>query len=95
MDVEQSAPMRQERLSEHLAYIEQHADRVLSAGPLKNENGVMVGSLFIYDTEEAAEAWRLLNQDPYASANIWRSCTMLKFQAAAGTWCGGLSWRQS
>ncbi len=95
MDVEESASIRQNNLSEHLSYIEQNLDRVLAAGPLTDEQGTRVGSLFIYDTDDEAEARQLLNSDPYALAHVWHSHTLLKFSAAAGTWCGGLSWRKS
>ena len=52
----------------------------------------MIGSLFIYNTENKQEAQQLLEQDPYYHVGIWQSIDLLSFQAAAGTWCGGLSW---
>lgn len=88
-----SAPARQRMLGAHLAYVEKHLDSILVAGPLKNRQGEMAGSAYIYDTEHEEAARRLLEQDPYYHAGIWASTELLYFQTAAGTWYGGLSWK--
>ena len=95
MDLGDKSALRQSELTDHLEYIEKYADKILAAGPLKNEQDAIVGSLLIFDTEAEAEARELLEQDPYYRAKVWQSATILKLQEAAGTWCGGVSWDKS
>lgn len=91
---EGSAALRKTKLAEHLRYIEQHAEKILVAGPVSNEQAAMTGSLFVYNTDDKQEAKQLLEEDPYYQAGIWQSTELASFTAAAGVWCGGLSWKK-
>lgn len=58
----------------HLAYLGQHKDKVIAAGPLQDEAGEgMIGSLIIMGFEEQAEADAFAAGDPYAKAGLFES----------------------
>lgn len=78
--------------ADHFAYIERILDRIAVAGPLKDPDGRFVGSILIYDVEDAAAARTLLENDPYFAAGIWEQPEIHAFTAAAGAWIGGKIW---
>ena len=85
--------LRQQTLSDHLAYIETVMDKVAVAGPMRTAAGTsIVGSCFIYHTEDRSEATRLLENDPYHKCGLYGQVEMLSFTVAAGTWIGGKTW---
>jgi uncharacterized protein len=76
----------------HFAYIATIADRIAVSGPIKDAEGVNIGSLLIYNVETAEEAQALLTADPYFHAGLWDRWTLNPFLAAAGDWVGGTIW---
>jgi uncharacterized protein YciI len=92
-DREKAQQLRNSLLQEHLAYIESIITQVQVAGPLKAIDQETYGSsCFIYTTETAEEALRLLSADPYYQAGIYKSSTMNVFLPKAGNWVGGRNW---
>lgn len=62
---------------DHVAYLEQHADRIFAAGPLLTEDGQgMVGSLLIVECADRAAADEFAAGDPYAKAGLFESVTI-------------------
>lgn len=89
----QDAPrLRQRELERHLAYIESIMDRVLIAGALRDEDGVMIGSCLIYDADSREQALSLLHEDPYFQAGVWSEVDCRQMRLAAGQWIGGRGW---
>ena len=85
--------LRQQTLGEHLAYIETVMDKIAVAGPTRAAvGGSIVGSCFIYHTDDEAEAARLLENDPYSRCGLYGQVEMVAFTGAAGTWVGGKTW---
>lgn len=78
--------------ADHFAYIERILDRIAIAGPLKDEEGRFVGSILVYDVEDAAAARALVEADPYFAAGVWEPPEIHAFTAAAGAWIGGKIW---
>jgi len=79
-------------LHEHLAHIEQTLDSLAVAGPLKDAEGAITGSLLILHADSEAQARALLESDPYFAADIWDRIEIRRFTGAAGTWVGGRNW---
>lgn len=76
----------------HFAHIEQVIDRVLIAGPLRDEAGGFTGSLVVVEAADEADARALFERDPYHKAGIWERAEIRAFTAAAGKWIGGKAW---
>jgi len=83
---------RMDRLEEHLTHIEARLDRFAVAGPLRDAQGNVTGSLLVVKAESEADARALLVQDPYYTAQIWSGFEIREFNAAAGDWVGGRNW---
>ena len=85
--------LRQEALADHFAYVEAVLDKIAVAGPMKDKvGGEIVGSCFIYHTDDEAEARALFENDPYYQVGLYREVDMVAFTAAAGSWIGGKIW---
>jgi uncharacterized protein YciI len=78
--------------ADHFAHIETILDRVLIAGPLKDEDGAFTGSLVVIRADSEADARALFESDPYFKAGVWQDAEIRAFTAAAGDWIGGKIW---
>jgi uncharacterized protein YciI len=88
-----AAGLRRQEKTAHFAYIESILDRLLVAGPLADgPTGEHQASLFVYATNEEAEARALLDNDPYFRAGIYGQVRITSFTPAAGEWLGGKIW---
>lgn len=84
---------RQEHLPAHLAYVEGIIDQFLVAGPLYDDDGVtIIGSLYIFKTDDVAVARQTLSDDPYLKADFWADVKFYPFLGAAGDAVGGTSY---
>jgi uncharacterized protein YciI len=87
------ASLRASQLQAHFAYIESILDRLLVAGPAGGTSNSDFGrSIFIYATDEYAEAEQLLRGDPYYQCKLYGDVRLEAFTAAAGRWIGGKTW---
>ncbi|MEM7571166.1 MAG: YciI family protein [Pseudomonadota bacterium] len=86
-----AARIRDEKMAEHLAHIEETLDQLWLAGPLFDGEDV-VGSLLILKAESEAEALSMAKSDPYGKAGIWERIEVRRFVGAAGDWVGGKTW---
>lgn len=91
-DIANSAPIRAAMRDAHFSHIERIVDKVAVAGPLKDADGAIVGSLVVLNVADAAEAEAVLRSDPYFTAGVWERWTIHPFVAAAGEWVGGKIW---
>ena len=76
----------------HLKNVEDHLDQYLVAGPIKDTDGNIVGSLLILKAIDADDAWGFIERDPYFAAGFWESIEIDEFMPAAGEWIGGKIW---
>lgn len=83
---------RQRLLAAHLAHIATVVDRIAVAGPLRDGDGAITGSLLILDVATEAEARAMIAADPYADADIWARVDFHAFKGVAGNWVGGRAW---
>lgn len=86
-----SGKIREAKLAEHFAHMENVIDKVLVAGPLL-EGGAVVGSLLVLKADSVEAAEDLAKQDPYYAAGVWASVEAVHFVGAAGDWVGGKTW---
>jgi len=96
-DSPDAAMLRETHLQAHLDYIEKIVEHVEVAGPICQsdkaiDDKIFDGSIFIYATDNIAEARQLFANDPYALAGVYESFTFSRFMPAAGEWLGGTSW---
>jgi uncharacterized protein len=87
-----SVPLREAALDAHFAHIETIVDKIAVAGPLKDDAGITIGSLFVLKVRTQDEADAILRSDPYFKAGVWERWTIHPFLAAAGDWVGGKIW---
>lgn len=91
-DVPDSAVLRDAHRAAHFVQVERIMDKVAIAGPLKDAEGRIIGSLIVLDVADASEARSLLEADPYFAAGVWARIEVHPFLAAAGAWIGGKIW---
>ncbi|MBF2754361.1 MAG: YciI family protein [Gammaproteobacteria bacterium AqS3] len=84
---------RQKHLQSHLDYVDSIIDEILVAGPILDEAGEKIGSLYIFATDDINRARALLGADPYFRAGFWDSVRWHPFNPVAGTWVGGAAWK--
>lgn len=89
--------LRETHLRAHLDYIEKIIDHVQVAGPVCQSDKAIDektsdGSVFIYKTDNIAEARQLFANDPYALSGVYESFAFSRFTPAAGAWLGGITW---
>jgi uncharacterized protein len=87
-----SVTTRATHLDAHLKHVEAHLTRYAVAGPLRDANGAITGSLLIVKAASIADARAFLEMDPYFIANVWRAIDIRAFNAVAGDWVGGKVW---
>ena len=59
---------------DHGAYLDQHADKIVAAGPMLSDDGDgMVGSVLLMEFADRAEAEAWAGNDPYAKAGLFES----------------------
>jgi uncharacterized protein YciI len=72
-DADDAARRREATMNEHLLHADEIAPSLRLAGRLVDEDGRgTVGSFLLVDVADAAEARRLVQDDPYSRAGVWR-----------------------
>jgi hypothetical protein len=63
--------VRLDTRASHLAYIDQHAEAVLLAGPMLGDDQKPVGSMLLLEVEDLKAAEHFAENDPYAQAGLF------------------------
>ena len=66
------APRREHR-SAHLVFVEDRQHLIVYAGPLLDEAGRMIGSLFVFDVPDRAAIDSWMAEDPYFTPGIFET----------------------
>ena len=91
-----SAETRQSALDGHLDYVEKHCDRYLVCGPIrKPDDSGLMGSFFLIEAEDAADARAFLDGDPYMASGMYETVTVHEVTAAGGRFMGGVIWESA
>lgn len=73
-DQPERLPERALHMSDHLAFLAAHGDRVVASGALRDTaDGVPQGGIWILDVETKAEAELLYQEDPFWKAGLRKS----------------------
>lgn len=81
LDKPESAPLRADNRGDHLAYLDEHKERIVLAGPLLTEEGTTpIGSLLVLDLPNREAAETFAQGDPYAKAGVFASVTITPFR---------------
>lgn len=73
IDKPDSADLRAETRSAHLAHVNNFKDQVLVAGPLLRPDGRTMGSLLIMEFDDRDAAVAFANADPYHQVGLFES----------------------
>jgi len=77
LDKPNSQDVRKANRDAHLAYLREHIDKVIVAGPLLTEDGSgMIGSMLVMEFASRAEADAFVAGDPYGKAGLFQSVTV-------------------
>jgi uncharacterized protein YciI len=68
----------------HGAYVAERMNIVRVAGPLLDEEGTMIGSLFIMEAESRDDIQAFADNDPYTAAGVFESVEIKGFTVARG-----------
>ncbi|WP_366555591.1 YciI family protein [Aquibaculum sediminis] len=70
--------LRMQHRPDHLAYLDAHADQLVYAGPLLDEDeSAPAGSLLVLDVPDRGSAEAFASGDPYARAGLFREVRIL------------------
>ncbi|EME67719.1 YciI-like protein [Paramagnetospirillum caucaseum] len=65
----------------HLEYAKGFGAKVVIGGPLLSDDGqTMIGSAFVFDTDDRAELDAFLAGDPYGKAGLFESVTVTRYR---------------
>lgn len=84
--------VRDEQLAAHIAFVEANFARYAMAGPILDEGGAMIGSLFILHAADEADARAFMADEPYVVHGLYGSLEYQTVRPAAGSWIGGVVW---
>jgi len=92
-DGEGAAPLRAEHLKGHLHHVEQHWQRYITAGPIREPGGeALVGSVFLLYADDLADAKALMAGDPYFTCGMYADIEFKEFSNSIGLYIGGKIW---
>jgi uncharacterized protein len=87
------AKLRADHLDGHLAHVERHWTRYITAGPIREPGGdALVGSVFLVLASSLDEATTLMNGDPYLTCGMYASVEYKEFSNSIGQYIGGKIW---
>lgn len=82
-DKPNSQQLRQQARSEHLAYLNQHAAKLLACGAKLHDDGSDAGGgIYIVDVDTRAEAEQFIANDPFSKVELFREIRILRWRKA-------------
>lgn len=92
-DADRAARLRAEHLDGHLAHVETHWRRYVTAGPIRAPGEArIIGSSFLVMAETAADARALMDADPYFTCGLYGRVEVYAQTLAIGEYLGGKTW---
>ena len=68
--------LRQDNRSDHLVYLESHAEQIVAAGPTLGDDDAPNGSVLVMEFDDRAQAQAFADNDPYAKAGVFESVSI-------------------
>jgi len=79
-DDENFSDKRAEHMSDHLSFLENNADSILSAGPLNHvEDGTPAGGLWLVEALSAKDVQSLIEADPFWPTGLRKSVSVCEW----------------
>lgn len=86
-DAENGADLRKVNLEAHLGHVEQVKDRIMIAGPIKDEaNSSFLGSLFVLEANSLQSARGIIEADPFYKGGVYSEVRVDRFEGLGGKW---------
>jgi len=80
-DAENTAALREKHLKVHREYLDAWSNRIFFSGPLQSDDAeTALGSLFILNVENRAEAERYIDNEPFNKAGIFAKITIRRMR---------------
>ena len=80
-DNENQLDQRQQHMSAHLNFLDQHAAEILAAGPLTEaSDGVAAGGLWLVQADSLPTVEALVREDPFWSTGLRKSHRVLAWR---------------
>ncbi len=80
-DDESFSNKRAEHMDEHLSFLENNANNILSAGPLKNaSDGSPAGGLWLVDAQDAKDVQSIIEVDPFWPTGLRKSVNICEWK---------------
>lgn len=80
-DREDTAALREKHLVAHRAHLDAWNDRLFFSGPLQNDDAsASLGSLFVLNVADRAEAERFIHTETFYKAGIFASVTIRRMR---------------
>lgn len=80
LDGPDAARLRAALRAAHSAYLRDADVGMVACGPLTDDDGEPVGSLFIIEADDRAAAERFNREDPFGLAGLWKEVTIHQFE---------------
>jgi len=72
--------LREKTRHTHLQYLKENADKMHLGGPFENADGGIVGTLFIIDVADEAEARAFVENEPFHKAGVFESSRLRRWR---------------
>jgi uncharacterized protein YciI len=72
--------LRETNRPAHLAYLKRYCDKIRLGGPFENDEGGIVGTLFIIDVETRASAIAFTEEEPFHKAGVFESVVVRRWR---------------
>ena len=72
--------LRERTHHSHLEYLKTHADRMHVGGPFESAEGAIVGTLFVIDAVDEADARAFVDAEPFHKAGIFESSRLRRWR---------------
>ena len=82
-DKADSARLRADTRTEHLAYLQSKVHLLIAAGGLLQDDGSPgTGGILLVDTDDRAEAERFVAEDPFSKVGLFQAVTVTRWRKA-------------
>ena len=93
LDKPGTAKLRSEHLAGHLAHVEKHWQRYLTAGPIRNPGEEpLIGSVFLVFADSLPDCKSLMEGDPYLTCGMYETIKYNELTNSVGQFLGGKIW---
>ena len=95
-DADRAARLRAEHLDGHLAHVEAHWRRYVTAGPIRTPGEARItGSSFLVLADSETDARALMDRDPYFACGLYVQVEVYAQTLAIGDYLGGKTWESA